>query len=51
MRTASTLSRRVAAAAVGAVFAFAVVADTAVTPGRTQWASWGRTTDQTATRR
>jgi alcohol dehydrogenase (cytochrome c) len=36
-----------AAAAVGAVLAFAVAAaDTAVTPGRTQWTSWGRTTDQ-----
>src|SRR5688572_27000148 len=46
MRAATRFRVWVAAAAVGAVFAFAVVADTAVAPGRTQWTSWGRTTDQ-----
>jgi alcohol dehydrogenase (cytochrome c) len=46
MRRATRFRVWVAAAGVGAVFAFAVVADSAVSPGRTQWSSWGRTTDQ-----
>jgi len=46
MKTGTWFRGFVAAAGVGAILAFAVAADTAVTPGRAQWASWGRTTDQ-----